>query len=160
MICRHPERIHLSGIVCPVKGQAWRTYLVEDCCLGLRLYGFSLLRIDSHTHVLHLSTFPITIHALANLHERCPLGMRVADLFMHHRMPSMKENFAMEETLPMLSERDRHEQRKNLRRYVRKVVTLPMTAADKAGLVSGQVLDVTTRGGDSASRNPSHVGST
>ncbi len=47
----------------------------------------------------------------------------------------------------MLSERDRHEQRKNLRRYVRKMVTLPMTAADKIGLVSGQVIDVTTRGG-------------
>jgi hypothetical protein len=59
----------------------------------------------------------------------------------------MKENVAMEDTLPMLSERDRHEQRKNLRRYVRKIVTLRMTAADKAGLVSGQVVDVTTRGG-------------
>ena len=59
----------------------------------------------------------------------------------------MKENFAMEETLPMLSERDRHDQRKNLRRYVRKLVTLRMIAADKAGLASGQVIDVTTRGG-------------
>jgi len=120
---------------------------VEDLCLVSRLYGFSLLRIDSHTHVLRLSTFPTTIHALANLHERCPLGMRVADLFVHHRMPRMKDNVAMEETLPMLSERDLHEQRRNLRRYVRKMVTLPMTAADKAGLVSGQVIDVTTRGG-------------
>ena len=59
----------------------------------------------------------------------------------------MKDNVAMEETLPMLSERDRHEQRKNLRRYVRKMVSLPMTAADKAGLANGQVIDVTTRGG-------------
>ena len=59
----------------------------------------------------------------------------------------MKENVAMEDTLRMLSERDRHEQRKNLRRYVRKLVTLRMIAADKAGLANGQVLDVTTRGG-------------
>ena len=58
----------------------------------------------------------------------------------------MKENVAMEDTLRMLSERDRHEQRKNLRRYVRKLVTLRMIAADKAGLANGQVLDVTTRG--------------
>jgi hypothetical protein len=120
--------------------------VVEDLCLFSRLYGFSLLRIDFHTHVLLLSTFPITIHALANLHERCPLGMRVAGFLVHHRMPSMKENFAMEEPLPMLSERDRHEQRKNLRRYVRKMVTLPMIAADKAGLVGGEVIDVTARG--------------
>lgn len=47
----------------------------------------------------------------------------------------------------MLSEQDRHEQRKNLRRDVRKMVTLRMIAADKAGLASGQVIDVTTRGG-------------
>ena len=120
---------------------------MEDLCLVSRLYGFALLHLDSHTHVLLLSTFPITIHALANLNERCPLGMRVADLLVHHRMPSTKENFAMEETLPMLSERDRHEQRKNLRRYVRKMVTLRMIAADKAGLANGQVVDVTVRGG-------------
>ena len=120
---------------------------MEDLCLFSRLYGFSPLRIDFHTHVLLLSTFPITIHALANLHERCPLGMRVADLLVHHWMPSMKENVVMEETSPMLSEQDRHEQRKNLRRDVRKMVTLRMIAADKAGLASGQVIDVTTRGG-------------
>jgi hypothetical protein len=53
----------------------------------------------------------------------------------------------MEETSPMLSERDRHDQRKNLRQYVRKMVTLRMIAADKAGLVNGQVIDVTVRGG-------------
>jgi hypothetical protein len=46
----------------------------------------------------------------------------------------------------MLSERDRHEQRKNLRRYVRKMVTLPMIAADNTGLVDGEVIDVTARG--------------
>ena len=53
----------------------------------------------------------------------------------------------MEETLPMLSEQDRHEQRKNSRRYVRKTVNLRMVAVDKAGLADGQVIDVTTRGG-------------
>ena len=58
----------------------------------------------------------------------------------------MKVNCAMEETLPMLSERDRHEERKNQRRYVRKMVALRVIAADKAGLVTGQVIDVTTRG--------------
>ena len=89
-------------------------YVGEDLCLVSRLYGFSLLRIDSHTHVLHLSTFPITIHALANLHERCPLGMRVADPLVHHRMFSVMQEFAMELTVPMLSEQDRHVQQKNL----------------------------------------------
>lgn len=48
----------------------------------------------------------------------------------------MKEEFAMELTLPMLSEQDRHVQRMNLRRYVRAVVNLPMIAADKARLAS------------------------
>ena len=47
----------------------------------------------------------------------------------------------------MLSEEDRHEQRKNSRRYVRKTVNLRMVAVDKAGLADGQVIDVTTRGG-------------
>jgi hypothetical protein len=52
----------------------------------------------------------------------------------------------MEETLPMLSEQDRHEHRMNLRRYVREMVTLRVIAADKAGLASGQVIDITIRG--------------
>ena len=58
----------------------------------------------------------------------------------------MKEEFAMELTLPVLSEQDRHVQRMNLRRYVREVVNLRMIAADKAGLANGQVIDMTTRG--------------
>jgi hypothetical protein len=73
--------------------------------------------------------------------------MRVADLLVPHERPSMKEDFATEETLPMLSEQDCHEQRMNLRQYVREVVTLRMIAADKAGLASGQVIDITIRGG-------------
>jgi PilZ domain len=121
--------------------------VVKDLCLVSRLYGFSLLHLDSHTHVLLLSTFPTTIQALVNLNEWCPLGMRVADILVHHRMSSMNENFAMEEAVPMLSEQDRHEQRKNLRRYVRKMVTLRMIATDKAGLANGQVIDITVRGG-------------
>lgn len=52
----------------------------------------------------------------------------------------------MELTLPMLSEHNHHVQRMNLRRYVREVVNLRMIAADKAGLASGQVIDMTTRG--------------
>jgi PilZ domain len=53
----------------------------------------------------------------------------------------------VKEILPMLSEQDRHEQKKNLRRYVRKMVTLRTIVADKAGLANGQVIDVTVRGG-------------
>ena len=30
-------------------------------------------------------------HALANLNERCPLGMRVADLLVHHRTNASHE---------------------------------------------------------------------
>lgn len=80
------------------------------------------------------------------MNERWRLGMRVAYLAVHYWMPSMKVNCVMEETLPMLSVQDHHEERKNQRRYVRKMVTLRMIAADKAGLVTGQVIDVTTRG--------------
>ena len=80
------------------------------------------------------------------MNKRWHLGMRVAHLAVHYWMPSMKVNCVMEETLPMLSVPDRHEERKNQRRYVRKMVTLRMIAADKAGLVTGQVIDVTTRG--------------
>ena len=52
----------------------------------------------------------------------------------------------MELMLPMLSEQDRHVQRMNLWRYVREVVNLRMIVADKVGLASGQVIDMTTRG--------------
>ena len=58
----------------------------------------------------------------------------------------MKEQFAMECTGPMLPKQDRHIQQMNLRRYVREVVELRMLAMDKAGLASGQVIDMTTRG--------------
>lgn len=58
----------------------------------------------------------------------------------------MKEEFAMELTVPLLSEQDRHGQRMNQRRSVRAVVGFRIIVADKAGLASGQVIDMTTRG--------------
>jgi len=51
---------------------------VGELFLVSRLYGFSLLHLDYHTHVLLLIIFPITIHALVNEH----LGIRVADLLI------------------------------------------------------------------------------
>lgn len=59
----------------------------------------------------------------------------------------MKEEFAMELTAPILSEQDRHVQRWDPRLDVRAVVDFGMNATDKTGLaVSGQVIDMTTRG--------------
>jgi c-di-GMP-binding flagellar brake protein YcgR len=73
--------------------------------------------------------------------------MRVADPHVPHRIQaSLKEEFAMEFTAPMLSEQERTIQRMNLRRSAREVVTMRMIAADKAGPVSGEVIDITTRG--------------
>ncbi len=52
--------------------------------------------------------------------ERDPLGMRVADPLVQHIgcLACMKEEFAMELTVPMLSEQDRHVQRWDPRQYV------------------------------------------
>jgi PilZ domain-containing protein len=61
-------------------------------------------------------------------------------------MPSVKGEFAMELTVPMLSEQNRHVQRWEPRQYVRAVVDFRMIVTDKAGLASGQVIDITTRG--------------
>lgn len=58
----------------------------------------------------------------------------------------MKQEFAMETTLPMLSKQDRQEQRKDPRRSVRKDVGLRTIVADKAGLASGHVIDMTAKG--------------
>ena len=52
----------------------------------------------------------------------------------------------MKLTVPMSSEQDRHVQRWDPRQYVRAVVDFRMIATDKAGLASGQVIDITTRG--------------
>jgi hypothetical protein len=58
----------------------------------------------------------------------------------------MKQEFAMEITLPMLSKQDRQEQRKDPRRSVREDVGLRMIVVDKAGLASGHVIDMTAKG--------------
>ena len=58
----------------------------------------------------------------------------------------MKEEFALKLPVPMLSEQDRHVQRRDPRQYVRAVVDFRMIATDTAGLASGQVIDITTRG--------------
>ena len=52
----------------------------------------------------------------------------------------------MELTVPMLSERDLPVLWRDPRRDVRAVVDFRMIVADKAGLASGQVIDMTTRG--------------
>jgi hypothetical protein len=61
-------------------------------------------------------------------------------------MHTVKEELAMELTVPMLSERDLPVLWRDLRRDVRAVVDFRMIVADKAGLASGQVIDMTTRG--------------
>lgn len=58
----------------------------------------------------------------------------------------MKQAFAREFTLPVLSEQGHQEQRRDPRRSVREAVTLRMMVADRAGVASGQVIDITTRG--------------
>ena len=58
----------------------------------------------------------------------------------------MKQELAMEFTLPVFSKQGCQEQRKNLRRSVREGVGLRMIVADKAGLASGHVIDMTAKG--------------
>ena len=52
----------------------------------------------------------------------------------------------MESKLSVSSESSQHEQRRNPRRSVRGDVALRVIVADKAGLASGQVIDMTPRG--------------
>ena len=52
----------------------------------------------------------------------------------------------MELTLPVFPEQDYFVPRMDLRRYVRKAVNLGIILADKRGLASGEVIDLTTRG--------------
>jgi hypothetical protein len=72
--------------------------------------------------------------------------MRVADPLLHYRRLILKQEFAMEFTLPVVSEQGHQEQRRDPRRSVRKAITLRMLVADKAGFASGQAIDMTTRG--------------
>ena len=60
----------------------------------------------------------------------------------------------------MLSEQDCQEHREDLRRSVRAVVGFRIIVADKAGLANGQMIDMTRRGVDYASRNLSGLGNT
>ena len=69
-----------------------------------------------------------------------------ADRLVPQRMHSVKKESAMEEPVPLLSKQNRLVQRINLRRYVREVGTLRMIAADKVGLASGQVINMSIRG--------------
>lgn len=52
----------------------------------------------------------------------------------------------MERMVPVFSEQGGHVQRRGSRRYGRAIMDLRAMVADKAGLVSGQVIDLTTRG--------------
>ena len=58
----------------------------------------------------------------------------------------MKKEFAMEGTLPMLFEQEPHILGRDRRQSVRAGVDFRMIAADKAGLASGQVIDIMIRG--------------
>jgi hypothetical protein len=61
-------------------------------------------------------------------------------------MRTVKEEFAMEGTVAMLSEQEPHILWRDRRQSVRAAVDFRMIAADKAGLASGQVIDIMTRG--------------
>jgi hypothetical protein len=61
-------------------------------------------------------------------------------------MPTAKEEFAMGGTIPQLSEQEPQVLWREPRRSVRAVVDFRMIVADKAGLASGQVIDMTARG--------------
>jgi len=58
----------------------------------------------------------------------------------------VKEESVMELMLPVSPEQDSFVPRMDLRRYMRKAVNLGIILADKGGLASGQVIDLTTRG--------------
>ena len=58
----------------------------------------------------------------------------------------MKPAFAMEVTVPVFSNQGHQELRRKPRRSVEAGMVLRMIVADKAGLASGQVIDLTTRG--------------
>ena len=72
--------------------------------------------------------------------------MRVANPLVHHKKPSMQQEFAMEFALPLFSEHDHRDLRKDPRRSVREDLALLIIVADEAGLGSGRVIETTTRG--------------
>jgi hypothetical protein len=142
----HAERIRLSASTARRRAKScdplwWKTASWSHGCM----VSFSSVLISLHKSCSYVPSL-FTIHALANHNEPCPLGMRVADPLVFHRIHTVKEALVMKGTAPMLSEQDRHVQRLNLRRYVREMVNLRMIVADTVGLASGEVIDVTTRG--------------
>ena len=58
----------------------------------------------------------------------------------------MTPTFAMEVKVPIVSEQGQREKRREPRRSMRAGNALRMIVADKAGLASGQVIDITIRG--------------
>jgi len=77
--------------------------------------------------------------------EADALGMRVAAPYVY-RMHIAKDEFAMEETVPQLSEQEPQIVWREPRRSVRALVDFQMIVADKTGLASGLMIDMTTRG--------------
>jgi hypothetical protein len=100
--------------------------------------------MDPHTHVLLLRILPI--HKLTDLSVVLSEILWAWELLSHLcligcHLACIKEEFAME-----LTKQDRDVQRWDPRQYVRAVVNFRTIATDKAGLASGQVIDITTRG--------------
>ena len=71
--------------------------------------------------------------------------MRVAALFVY-RMTIAQEELAMDGTVPQLSEQEPQIRWRERRRSVRAAVYFQVIVADKTGLASGQVIDMTSRG--------------
>ena len=83
------------------------------------IVSFSSESVPIHTFCSQ-GPSPINSHDNAMHIGRCPLGMRVAHPLVHPRRPSLKQKFAREFTLPVYSEQDHQEQRRDPRRSVRK----------------------------------------
>ena len=95
----------------------WKTTSELHGCI----VSFSSESVPIHTF---RSQGPSSInnHGHAKHSGWCPLGMRVADPLVHHRRPSLKQEFDMEFTLPVISEQSHQEQRRDPRRSVRKAL--------------------------------------
>ena len=85
------------------------------------IVSFSSESVPIHTFCSQ-GPSPINSHDNAMHTGRCPLGMRVADPFVHPRRPSLKQEFAREFTLSVFSEQNHQEQRRDPRRSVRKTL--------------------------------------
>ena len=102
-----------------IMGSACRPFLlVLLFTLSGCIVSFSSESVPIHTFCSQ-GPSPINNYDDAMHTGRCPLGMRVADPLVHHRTPSLKQEFAMEFTLPVISEQSHHEQRRNPRQSAR-----------------------------------------